>query len=42
MKYRRNNVVGGTRNQEIAKTALATRDALNMDFSNSNPSMEYL
>jgi hypothetical protein len=30
-------VVGGTRNQAIAKTALATSDAFNMDLSKTDP-----
>jgi len=33
-------VVGGTRNQPIAMTALATSDALNMDLSKTDPSVD--
>jgi hypothetical protein len=40
MKYRRTIVVGGTPNQAIAKTALATSDALNMDLRKTDPSVD--
>jgi hypothetical protein len=40
MKYRRTIVVGRALNQAIAKTALATSDALNMDLSKTDPSVE--
>jgi hypothetical protein len=32
--------VGGIRNHAIAKTALATSDALNMDLSKTDPSVD--
>ena len=37
MQYRSTIAVGGTRNQATAKTALATSDALNLDFEQNGP-----
>jgi hypothetical protein len=40
MKYRITIALGGTRSQAIAKTALATSDALDMDLSKPDPSVD--